>query len=253
MDVRLDDERTVTTQRSIYRQDKLHLPSIFFEDDDNFRLTRNGNVEKNFEDSESNDYLISDRTTNQRRKFSREHRAIGNTMKNIVTLPTSEKENYRYVSNVRYNDRPDNEGENEDQDQDDDQDDDHDDRDGDDDSKYYSLTIANDERFNNRDQEDIWNTPKETDVFFSDGDITDVKEFLDDIKRKMNNGDYDKYFGSGYRQGRRRKLTSQQQGVLLVETLRKKRNQSDTDDYRGHTASNLQSGIMDMLGRSMFF
>ncbi|KAL2725126.1 serine proteinase stubble-like isoform X1 [Vespula squamosa] len=251
-DVKLDDDRTITTQRSIYRQDKLNVPSIFFKDDENFHLTSNGNVRKNFEDSESNDYLVSDRTTNQRRKFLREHRAIGNSMKNIVTLPTSQKDNYRYVS--IYHDRPnDDNGDNEDQDDDDPDDpddrDDRDDRDPDEHSKYYSLTIGNDETFDNRDQEDLWNIPKETDLFLSDGNNLDVKEFLEEIKRKVNNGDYDKYFGSGYRQARRRKLTSQQQGILLVETLRKKRNQSDTDDYRGHTASNLQSGIMDMLGR----
>uniref|UniRef100_A0A0C9RBZ2 Sb_14 protein n=1 Tax=Fopius arisanus TaxID=64838 RepID=A0A0C9RBZ2_9HYME len=49
------------------------------------------------------------------------------------------------------------------------------------------------------------------------------------------------------RHGRRRKLSSHEQGLLLVETLRKKRNYT-TEDNRGH-ATHLHSGIMDMLGR----
>lgn len=52
------------------------------------------------------------------------------------------------------------------------------------------------------------------------------------------------------RRGRRRKLSSHEQGLLLVETLRKKRNYTDMEDHRGH-GTHLHSGIMDMLGRSM--
>ncbi|XP_014613463.1 PREDICTED: uncharacterized protein LOC106791942 [Polistes canadensis] len=190
LDVRLDDRRIGTTQRSIiYRQDKRNRPSsiIFLEDDVKSELLENGNNQmkrENFEESESNSF-IGDSSQNIR-KFVREHRAIESTLKNVVPLPISEKNNYQYVSNFPYSSR----------------------------------------------------RPE-----------PNVEEFLEEIKRRRNNGDLDKLFGSNYRQGRRRKLTSQQQGVLLVETLRKKRNQSDTDDYRGHSSSDLQSGIMDMLGR----
>lgn len=47
----------------------------------------------------------------------------------------------------------------------------------------------------------------------------------------------------------KKQLTSQQQGILLVEALRKKRNFTSAGDIRGH-GSDLQSGIMDMLGKS---
>lgn len=53
------------------------------------------------------------------------------------------------------------------------------------------------------------------------------------------------------RRGRRRHLSSQEQGALLMETLKKKRNYTDFEDNRGHHETNLHSGIMDMLGRSM--
>jgi len=74
-----------------------------------------------------------------------------------------------------------------------------------------------------------------------------IQEVLNEIKRKRLNGVHDEMV-DGHRQGKGRKLTSQQQGALLVETLRKKRNY--TNDHRGHN-SNLQSGLMEMLGRSM--
>ncbi|XP_046416233.1 uncharacterized protein LOC124177657 isoform X2 [Neodiprion fabricii] len=54
---------------------------------------------------------------------------------------------------------------------------------------------------------------------------------------------------SSERQGRRRKLTSQEQGVLLVEALRKRRNYTSSyEDPRGQS-STVQNSIMDMLGR----
>ncbi|KAG6801767.1 hypothetical protein HZU73_02889 [Apis mellifera caucasica] len=62
----------------------------------------------------------------------------------------------------------------------------------------------------------------------------------------MNSEDVEKLTSMSYRQGRKYKLTSQQQGTLLVEALRKKRNY--TGDHRGHN-NDLQNGIMDMLGR----
>ncbi|XP_016919949.2 uncharacterized protein LOC108002662 isoform X2 [Apis cerana] len=70
--------------------------------------------------------------------------------------------------------------------------------------------------------------------------------FLDQLKKKMNSEDVEKLTSMSYRQGRKYKLTSQQQGTLLVEALRKKRNY--TGDHRGHN-NDLQNGIMDMLGR----
>lgn len=73
--------------------------------------------------------------------------------------------------------------------------------------------------------------------------------FLDRLKKKMNSEDIEQLTSMSYRQGRKYKLTSQQQGTLLVEALRKKRNY--TGDHRGHN-NDLQNGIMDMLGRSRF-
>ncbi|XP_006617389.1 transmembrane protease serine 9-like isoform X2 [Apis dorsata] len=70
--------------------------------------------------------------------------------------------------------------------------------------------------------------------------------FLDRLKKKMNSEDIEQLTSMSYRQGRKYKLTSQQQGTLLVEALRKKRNY--TGDHRGHN-NDLQNGIMDMLGR----
>ncbi|XP_076679294.1 uncharacterized protein LOC143374760 isoform X1 [Andrena cerasifolii] len=81
------------------------------------------------------------------------------------------------------------------------------------------------------------------------GDIpgeTNVRTFLDQLKKRMLKGEFEKLVMTGYRQGRRRKLNSQQQGTLLVEALRIKRNY--TGDHRGHN-NDLQTSIMDMLGR----
>ncbi|XP_043598109.1 uncharacterized protein LOC122574500 isoform X2 [Bombus pyrosoma] len=74
----------------------------------------------------------------------------------------------------------------------------------------------------------------------------DFTGFLDRLKKKMNGEELEQLTSTSYRQGRRRKLTSQQQGTLLVEALRKKRNY--TGDHRGHN-NDLQNGLMDMLGR----
>ncbi|XP_043493645.1 uncharacterized protein LOC122518679 [Polistes fuscatus] len=224
LDVRLDDRRIGTTQRSIvYRQDKRNRPSsiIFLEDDVKSELLENGNNQmkrENFEESESNSFIGD--SSQSIRKFVREHRAIESTLKNVVPLPTSEKNNYQYVSNFPYSSRRPINEENQEE--------------NDDDERYNRNLL------DNRNVNKFVNSYDES---------PNVEEFLEEIKRRRNNGDLDKLFGSNYRQGRRRKLTSQQQGVLLVETLRKKRNQSDTDDYRGHSSSDLQSGIMDMLGR----
>lgn len=93
-----------------------------------------------------------------------------------------------------------------------------------------------------------------------------LASFLEELaKRRRANGqffgddmvDFEVNDKTGSRGGRRRKLTSHEQGILLVETLRKKRNYTSpgvtaaVNDYRGHGANNaVQSGIMDMLGRS---
>ncbi|KYQ48687.1 Serine proteinase stubble [Trachymyrmex zeteki] len=72
-----------------------------------------------------------------------------------------------------------------------------------------------------------------------------IQEVLNEIRQKRLNGAHEEML-DGHRQGRGRKLTSKQQGALLVETLRKKRNY--TNDHRGHN-SNLQSSLIEMLGR----
>ncbi|XP_076634082.1 uncharacterized protein LOC143348104 [Colletes latitarsis] len=74
----------------------------------------------------------------------------------------------------------------------------------------------------------------------------DVQNFLDQLKKQIAKGELDKVVMTNYRQGRRRKFNSQEQGTLLVEALRKKRNY--TGDHRGHN-NNLHNSIMDMLGR----
>ncbi|XP_034178555.2 uncharacterized protein LOC117603468 isoform X1 [Osmia lignaria lignaria] len=89
------------------------------------------------------------------------------------------------------------------------------------------------------------------DIYYSD-DRIDNKEnlhnFLDLLKKRMRNGKFEEWLVADYRErrGRGRKLTSHQQGTILVEALRKKRN--NTEGHRGHN-SDLQNSIMDMLGR----
>ncbi|XP_012142634.1 uncharacterized protein LOC100882186 isoform X3 [Megachile rotundata] len=75
-----------------------------------------------------------------------------------------------------------------------------------------------------------------------------LRNFLDLLRRRTNNGEFEESVVTSYREGRGRggKLNSQQQGNILVEALRKKRNY--TEDHRGHN-SDLQNSIMDMLGR----
>ncbi|XP_026674445.1 uncharacterized protein LOC108631127 isoform X5 [Ceratina calcarata] len=72
-----------------------------------------------------------------------------------------------------------------------------------------------------------------------------LSNFLDQLKNKVNRDELEQLITS-HRQGRKRKLTSHQQGTLLVEALRRKKN--NTEDHRGYN-NNLQNGIMDMLGR----
>jgi len=166
----------------------------------------------------------------------RENRAIDSTSKNAISRPSSSNlEQYQYFSNFPYNDAL---------------------------SKNtdslkagefgeYSKDIQ--EHFSDHvevvdwDGQDIFDKD-EVDEDINERGKKEIQEFLDEIRRRRLNGEFEESVG-GYRQGRRRKLTSQQQSALLVDTLRKKQNY--TNDHRGH-GSNLQSGIMDMLGRSMF-
>lgn len=168
----------------------------------------------------------------------RENRAIESTLKNVISRPSTlgELERYQYFSNFPY-DGGDALLENAD-----------------------SLTSGEFEGFKETQGQHFLDHNVEEadwsgrDTYEKDSrdeldEQVNVHEFLDEIRRKRLNGELEQYSIGGHRQGRRRKLTSQQQGVLLVETLRKKRNH--TSDHRGHS-SNLQSGLMDMLGRSMF-
>ncbi|XP_017764634.1 PREDICTED: uncharacterized protein LOC108554016 [Eufriesea mexicana] len=85
------------------------------------------------------------------------------------------------------------------------------------------------------------------DGYFDDSvEENDFPKFLRRLKEKMNSEESGQLIRTNYREGRSRKLNSQQQGTLLVEALRKKRNY--TGDHRGHN-SDLQNGLMDMLGR----
>lgn len=90
------------------------------------------------------------------------------------------------------------------------------------------------------------------DIYYSDDRIENkenLHNFLDQLKRRMRNGKFEEWLVADYREGRGRKLTSHQQGTILVEALRKKRN--NTEGHRGHN-SDLQNSIMDMLGRSTY-
>ncbi|XP_015591405.1 uncharacterized protein LOC107265951 isoform X4 [Cephus cinctus] len=95
-----------------------------------------------------------------------------------------------------------------------------------------------------------WDTNEPLSLMTSEDSQSNLVLLLDELGRKRKNGELAElnFEDSSERQGRRRKLTSQEQGILLVETLRRKRNYTDADDPRGQQA-NLPSGIMDMLGR----
>ncbi|XP_076285346.1 uncharacterized protein LOC143211489 isoform X2 [Lasioglossum baleicum] len=80
----------------------------------------------------------------------------------------------------------------------------------------------------------------------SHDDGNNLEIFFDQLKKQGIKSDFEKLLATSYRQGRRRKFNSQQQGTILVEALRKKRNY--TGDHRGHN-SDLQNSIMDILGR----
>lgn len=199
------------------------------------------------EDAEDQLSLWSPVTVRTRQDLTRENRAIEDSPKNAIGRPSVAKvEQYQYFSNYPYGgdasveailqdaERPK-------------------------DTTFLSKDNANHFLDHNAEEAD-WSSQN---IFEKDssndeeeqmveeereGEEINMQNFLDEIKRKRLSGDLEE-LTAGHRQGRRRKLTSQQQGALLVETLRKKRNY--TNDHRGHS-SNLQSGLMDMLGRSMF-
>lgn len=77
--------------------------------------------------------------------------------------------------------------------------------------------------------------------------------FLDELKerkRLLQQEEDDR--GYDGRRGRRRKLNSHEQGMLLVEALGKRqKNFTGINDHRGYQSPDVHNGIMDMLGRSM--
>ncbi|XP_012542001.1 uncharacterized protein LOC105839910 isoform X4 [Monomorium pharaonis] len=167
----------------------------------------------------------------RRQDLTREHRAIESTLKNVIERP-SKVEQYQYFSNFPY---------------------------GGDESTDAILKNADSPKssvfstdtqghfLNDNTEEMDWSGQEafEEDPQEDEEEIN-IQELLNEVRRKRLNGVELDEMVNGHRQGRNRKLTSQQQGALLVETLRKKRNY--TGDHRGHS-SNLQSGLMDMLGR----
>lgn len=175
-----------------------------------------------------------------RQEVTRENRAIESTLKNAIGKPPSHKvEQYQYFSNFPYSSDETTDAilENADFPQ----------------NAVFSKDVQQnffDHNAKKEEEDEDWNGQNVFDKDLQAGveEEINVQEFLDEVRRKKLNGELEELL-SGHRQGRRRKLTSQQQGALLVETLRKKRNH--TNDHRGH-GSNLQSGLMDMLGRSMF-
>lgn len=103
-----------------------------------------------------------------------------------------------------------------------------------------------------------WQNIENTGSYDFDDDLTenpqepDPAKLLEELRQGAQiDGTNDENDGirTSHRQARRRKLTSQEQGVLLVEALRKRRNYTSGDDPRGQETS-VQSSIMDMLGRS---
>jgi hypothetical protein len=168
----------------------------------------------------------------------RENRAIGSTLTNMISRPSSSNlEQYQYFSNLPYNDDALSKN-----------------RDSLKDGEFEEYSKDSQDHFLVHNAEEVeWSGQDVFEKDELDEDINErgkkeIQEFLDEIRRRRLNGEFEESVGA-YRQGRRRKLTSQQQSALLVDTLRKKQNY--TNDHRGHS-SNLQSGIMDMLGRSMF-
>ena len=87
-----------------------------------------------------------------------------------------------------------------------------------------------------------------------DEDVDDKRltSFLDDLAQRKKLLQEDEEPGYSHRRGRRRKLNSHEQGMLLVEALgkRHKNMTGGVNDHRGHPSAEMHNGIMDMLGRS---
>ncbi|XP_012064609.1 PREDICTED: uncharacterized protein LOC105627947 [Atta cephalotes] len=166
-----------------------------------------------------------------RQDLTRENRAIESNLKNVIGIP-SKVEQYQYFSNFPYGGDGTTDAILENTDH----------------PKNSMFSEDTQDHFLNHNTEEMdWSGQEvfEKDLQNDEKEEINIQEVLNEIKRKRLNGVHDEMV-DGHRQGKGRKLTSQQQGALLVETLRKKRNY--TNDHRGHN-SNLQSGLMEMLGR----
>lgn len=181
------------------------------------------------EDSDEHYDLWKPEAVRTRQDLTRENRAIESTLKNAVGKPSKAEQyhfsNFPYVGDVSTDSIL--------------EDADH--------PKSSVFPKDTQDHFLSHNTEEMDWSGQEV-VFGKDEEKEEIniQEVLNEMRRKRLNGVLEEMV-DGHRQGRGRKLTSQQQGALLVETLRKKRNH--TGDHRGH--SNLQNGLMDMLGRSM--
>ncbi|KAG5333629.1 STUB proteinase, partial [Acromyrmex heyeri] len=183
------------------------------------------------DDSNEHHDLWKSETTRVRQDLTRENRAIEGNLKNVIGIP-SKVEQYQYFSNFPYggDETTDAILENTDH------------------PKNSMFSEDTQDHFLNHNTEEMnWSEQEvfEKNLQNEEEEEINIQEVLNEIKRKRLSGVHDEMV-DGHRQGRKRKLTSQQQGALLVETLRKKRNY--TNDHRGHN-SNLQNGLMEMLGR----
>ncbi|XP_018338271.1 PREDICTED: LOW QUALITY PROTEIN: uncharacterized protein LOC108746171 [Trachymyrmex septentrionalis] len=180
------------------------------------------------DDSNEHHDLWKPEAARMRQDLTRENRAIESNLKNVIGIP-SKVEQYQYFSNFPYGSDGTTDAILENTDH----------------PKNSMFSEDTQGHFSNHNTEEVDWSGQEKDLQNEGEEEINIQEVLNEIKRKRLNGMHDEMV-DGHRQGRRRKLTSQQQGALLVETLRKKRNY--TNDHRGHN-SNLQSGLMEMLGR----
>lgn len=237
---RREDCKIATTSRSIVpvkvKETRLQRSDAYQSRPSN---SREGNVLQNSprrfavaDDSDEHYDLWKPEAARTRQELLRENRAIESTLKNVIGRP-SKVEQYQF-SNFPYGDDGSTDATLENADH----------------PKSVVLSKDTQEHFLNHNTEEMdWSGQE---VFEKDPqdqveEEINIQELLNEMRQKRLNGVVEETV-DGHRQGRGRKLTSQQQGALLVETLRKKRNY--TSDHRGHS-SNLQSGLMDMLGRSM--
>ena len=110
------------------------------------------------------------------------------------------------------------------------------------------VAVRDNNNLNNRDVDYLKQSYSED----STGNVNKGLEILLDelaLRKRLQDEGTEKY---SLRGGRRRKLNSKEQGMLLVEALAKKQ-MNYTGDQRGHPTPEVHNGIMDMLGRSAFF